>query len=159
MPVPTREDVFGPLFTQLQTVPGITTFSRRMMEYSEIAPDLLPALILWEQPEDTVYDGQGLPKNTWQAIIAVFFQNPEKPNSGDPNTATPGATIINPLIDAVRAALAPDSFMTGSYTIGGLVEWCRVEGKTIVETGDTDSDGRGGALIPIEILVPSLDGV
>lgn len=153
-----RETIFEALFEQLQTVPGITTYSRRMMDYTAIASKLLPALILWEQPEDTSHDGQGLPKNTWEAIIAVFFRNPSRPVGGDPNTAIPGATILNPLIDGVRLSLAPDNFMTNSYTIGGLVEWCRVAGKTIKETGDTDSDGRGGAMIPIEILVPTQDG-
>jgi hypothetical protein len=159
MTSPTREQVFAALFTQLKTAPGINTYSRRMSDYSAIPPGLLPCLILWEQPEETRYAGrQGLPVNTWEAVILIVFQNESKPHNGDPTTAVPGATIVNPLVDAVRAALAPDDISTNNYTVGGLVEWCRVEGKTVIETGDTDADGYGGAVIPLKILVPSQGG-
>src|SRR5579864_1378600 len=108
-PRPTREQVFGALFTKLQTAAGITTFSRRMLDYSVIAPRLMPILILWEMPETTDYKpGRGLPRDHWEALAVIVFQNTSKPQNGDPTTAVPGATIINPLIDAVRAALAPD---------------------------------------------------
>lgn len=130
-----------------------------MLDYSAIPPGLLPCLILWEQPEETRYEGHvGLPLNTWEAVVLVVFQNLSKPRGGDPTTAVPGATIINPLVDAVRAALAPDDPGSNNYTIGGLVYWCRVEGKTVIETGDTDADGYGGAVIPLRILVPSQGG-
>lgn len=154
---PTREAVFSALFTHLQTACGstFTTYSRRMMDYSAISPGLLPALILWELHSDTAYSGQGLPRNYWEGMIVVVFRNPSRPANGNPTTATPGASILNPLIDAVRAALAPDDVDGTNYTIGDLVTWCRVEGKTVVETGDTDADGRGGAVFPIRILVPS----
>jgi len=154
-PRPTREQVFGALFTKLQTAAGITTFSRRMLDYSVIAPRLMPILILWEMPETTDYKpGRGLPRDHWEALAVIVFQNTSKPQNGDPTTAVPGATIINPLIDAVRAALAPDDDITNSLTLGGLVEWCRVEGRTVVETGDTDANGFGGAVLPIRMLVP-----
>ncbi len=44
--------------------------------------------------------------------------------------------------------------MQNRLTLGGLVSWCRIEGRTVVETGDTDPEGLGGALIPLKILVP-----
>ena len=153
-PRPTREQVFSALFTQLQTAEGFTTFSRRMLDYSAIAPALLPILLLWEQPESTDWPHSGLFRDHWEALAVIVFQNTSKPSGGDPTTATPGATIINPLVDAVRNALAPDDPISNYLTLGGLVHWCRVEGRTIIETGDTDAGGFGGAVIPIHILVP-----
>lgn len=157
MASPSRAQVFSALFAQLQAACGasFTTYSRRMMDYSAIAPGLLPALLLWELHSDTAFHGN-LPLDYWDAAIVVVFQNPSRPNpAGDPTTAVAGATILDPLIDVVRAALAPDDVDGGNYTIGGLVHWCRVEGKTIVEVGDTDADGRGGAVFPLRIQVPS----
>ena len=152
---PTREQVYTALFTLLQTAPGFITYSRRVLDYSAIAPALMPILMLWEFPEESDYKpGRGLPRDTWEATVMIVFQNLSKPKDGDPTTAVPGSTIINPLIDAVRAALVPDDDTTNSLTLGGLVEWCRVEGRTIIETGDTDANGFGGAAIPIRILVP-----
>lgn len=152
---PTREDVFSALFDQLQN--GTTSFesySRRMMMYTDFAKDLLPALVLWEQPEETDWPGQGLFRDYWEAMVVIVFQNDSRPQNGDPNTAVAGATIVNPLIEEVRAALAPDDQFTNNLTLNGLVQWVRVEGRTIVETGDTDANGRGGAILPVRILVP-----
>ncbi len=150
---PSRETVFSLIFAHLQTAEGFTTFSRRMQDYSEIPPGLMPICILWEQPEQTEWDGRGLGKDYWHALVAVFFQNTSRPQQNDPTTAIPGSTIVNPLIDAVRAALGPDDGQN-NLTLGGLVNWVRVEGTTVVETGDTDASGFGGAIIPLRISVP-----
>jgi hypothetical protein len=153
---PTREQLFQALLDHLRAnTVSFQTYSRRMMHYSEVAEKLLPCLILWEWPENTDYrPGRGLPRDYWEAMVAVYFVNPSKAINGDPNTGVAGATIINPLLDEVRAALAPDDDTTNSFTLGGLVEWIRVEGRTIIETGDTDADGRGGAFMPVRISVP-----
>lgn len=153
-PYPTREQVFSALFEVLQTAPGFTTYSRRMMHYSVVAPKLLPILMLWEMPEDTDYrPGRGLPRDYWEALVVCIFQNTSMPTNADPTTAVPGATIVNPLLDAVRNALAPDDPTTNSLTLDGLVDWCRVEGKTIVETGDTEENGLGGFVMPIRMQI------
>lgn len=152
---PTREDVFQALFTRLQTAGEVfTTYSRRMMDYSVIPPNLMPILILWEQPEETEWGNRGTPKDYWEAIVFVVFKNVSRPIQNDPTSAVAGATIVNPLIDAVRTALSPDDPTEGELTLDGTVEWVRVWGRTLVETGDTESDGLGGAMIPVRILVP-----
>lgn len=151
---PTREQVYTALFDVLQTAEGFMTFSRRMLDYSAISPGLMPILMLWEQPEEAIFPHRGLPVDIWEAAVVIVFKNASRVTAGDPTSAVPGATILNPLIDAVRTALAPDDPMTNGLTLGGLVDWCRVEGRTIVETGDTDANGFGGAVIPIRIQVP-----
>ena len=93
LPYPAREAVFSALFTVLETAPGFTTFSRRMLDYSAVAPGLLPILMLWEQPEDTDYrPRRGLPRDYWEALAVIVFQNKSKVTQGNPNSATPGAT-------------------------------------------------------------------
>jgi hypothetical protein len=152
--MPTREQVFSSLFSLLQTVgatnspPMFNSFSRRFTAMpGNIPPLQLPQLILWEQPERSEFAGPSMPrKRIWNALVVVYFINPSK--------TVPGATIINPMIDAIEAALRYDNPATNRLTLGGLVEWCRIEGQTIKETGDTDSQGLGGVVIPVRILVP-----
>ena len=153
---PTREDVFSALFSYLEAnTASFQTYSRRMMDYSAIAPRLMPILMLWEQPEETDWPARGLSRDHWEAMLVIVFQNTSRPQQGDPTSAVPGAKILNPLIEEVRAALATPDDPTSNYlTLGGLVTWVRVEGRTIVETGDTDANGFGGAILPVRILIP-----
>ena len=151
---PTREQVFTALFTLLQTATGFETFSRRMLDYSEIAPRLLPCLILWELHGEVDRTGRGLRREWWDAMIVGVFQNPSRPQNGDPTTAVPGATFLNPLLDSVSTVLEADDPISNELTLDGLVQWVRIEGKLVVETGDTDADGRGGFILPLRILVP-----
>jgi hypothetical protein len=145
-----REAVFEALFALLTPLmPGsFATVTRRFTHPSQITADSnlpLPALMQWEQPEETKQQGMGLPEDTWEAWLVIVFKNPD--------VSVPGATILNPLLDAVRNAIAP-SPMTNVQNLGGLVTWCRVEGTTVKETGDTDTDYLGGAVIPVRMLVP-----
>jgi hypothetical protein len=142
----TREQVFQALFARMQTVPGITSYSRRMTYPQQVAPGDMPCLMQWEQPE-LARGATSLPdRRLWEAWIVVAFVN------GDATVA--GATIINPMIDAVYAALAIDDFGRNNCTLGGLVHYARIEGPIIKETGDLDSNGLGGAVIPIKIMPP-----
>jgi hypothetical protein len=125
-----------------------------MLDYSEIAPSLLPCLLLWELHGEVDRTGRGLQREWWDAMIVGVFKNPSRPQNGDPTTAVPGATILNPLLDSVSAVLEADDPISNELTLGGLVQWVRIEGKLVVETGDTDSDGRGGFILPLRIMVP-----
>ena len=151
---PTREQVFTALFNLLKTADGFRTYSRRMLDYSVIAPNLLPILILWELHGEVDRTGRGLRREWWDAMLVGVFQNQSRPQNDDPTTAVPGATILNPLLDATMAVLEADDPLSNELTLGGLVQWVRIEGMTVVEVGDTDSDGRGGFVLPLRILVP-----
>ncbi|MDE2467770.1 MAG: hypothetical protein KGL35_03270 [Bradyrhizobium sp.] len=143
---PTREAVFSALFTKMQAISLFATASRRMTLPQQIQPGNLPAIMIWEQPEHTkITTGQPAIRE-WEAWIVVVFKNTDK--------SIPGATILNPMIDAVEAALAPDDIGRNVNTLGGLVWYCRIDGTTTKETGDTDAAGLGGAVITIKIKVP-----
>jgi hypothetical protein len=142
----TREAVFQALFARMQTVPGMTTYSRRMTLPGMVPPLAQPMLMQWEQPE-IARNQTGLPdKRVWEAWIVIVFTNTSQ--------TIPGATIINPMIDALEAALAVDDFGRNVCSLGGLVHYARIEGSILKETGDTDTTGLGGAVIPVKIMPP-----
>ena len=66
-----------------------------------------------------------------------------------------GASMFYPLIEAVETALVtPDNPETGTLTLGGLVAYCRIEGRGMISPPDIDDNGQGMATIPLEIKVP-----
>ena len=154
--MPTREQVFSALQTLLSDVPGINFVSRRMMLPNDFTSSTgtvdtqLPCLLIWEQNEETRHTGpnQGLgipPKRTWEAWLVVYFKNT--------SATVPGATIINPILDAIETALAPN-VVTNTQTLGGLVSHTWIEGPTTVALGDVDTEGFGGAVVPVRMLIP-----
>jgi hypothetical protein len=144
--MPTREAIMQALFARMESVPGITSYSRRMTLPGQVAPLDQPRLMQWEQPE-RARNQTGLPdKRILEAWIVIVFTNPD--------STVAGATIINPMIDAVETALAVDDFGRNVCSLGGLVHYARVEGTIVKETGDTDTNGLGGAVIPIKIMPP-----
>lgn len=156
----TREDVFTALAALLTSVPGINSVSRRMSmpsEFSAARNDLrLPRLMIWEQNETTEQRGRGTPATrTWEAFLVVYFKNP---SIGGPNvnldSLVPGATIINPILEGIEAALTPSPSADNTLTLGGLVSHCWIEGTTTVALGDVDTEGFGGLVVPVKILVP-----
>ena len=63
-----------------------------------------------------------------------------------------GEQVLVPLADAIDAALAPDNPQTHTFTLGGLVQWCRVEGESEYDNGDLDNYAK--LIIPIKIWRP-----
>ena len=148
---PTRETVMTALFALVSgLVPPFTTVNRRMtmpgQGPSSLDPILQPALMMWEQHEHDERSERGTPVRLWYVWFVIAFRNDDRD--------TPGATILNPLIDAVRGALAPDSPGHNTLTLGGLVHAVYVDGPTVKHTGDTDAQGQGGAVIPVTVMVP-----
>jgi len=147
---PTRETVMTALFALVEDLPGFTTVNRRMTMPGQgpaaLDPIVQPALMMWEQHEHDERSERGTPVRLWYVWFVIAFRNDDRD--------TAGATILNPLIDAVRTALAPDNPVHNTLTLGGLVHAVYVDGPTIKHTGDTDAQGQGGAVIPVTIMVP-----
>lgn len=155
----TREAVMNALLTQLQTS-GTTfrTYSRRWLPWiddPQASLPNLPLLVQWESPvaEDYQRSGRGIPpKRLWDVRVLIYAKIPQGETLGVPDATTPGASVLNPLVDAVEAALDPGN-PDGVLTLGGLVIDCRIEGQIIKALGDTDPSGICGAIIPVRILV------
>lgn len=132
------------LLTRLSTATGFVEISRRVILPAKVEPLRAPTLRLWERPEPYQDTPSGLPVvHTMYVDAVIYFINKD--------VSIAGMTILNPLIDAVDDVLAgADNPSTNVLTLGGLVQWCRiVKGEIIKESGDTDTQGLGGAIIPI----------
>jgi hypothetical protein len=147
---PTRETIMQALFALVDGLPGFTSTGRRMTMPGQgptaIDPLLQPALMMWEQHEHDERSDRGTPIRHWYVWFVIAFINNDR--------NLPGATLLNPLIDQVCAALKPDNPVGNVLTLGGLVHAVYVDGTTVKHTGDTDAQGQGGAVIPVSILVP-----
>ncbi len=126
----------------MQSAPGIVTASRRGRLAQNVAPEDQPALFQEQVGEVVQYQGEGLPATyrlNVDLVLYVRVDDPEEPTSG----------ALNPLIDAVAAALEPEPFEE-TQTLGGLVYHCRISGKLDLIEGVLDGQAR--AFIPVEIL-------
>lgn len=65
----------------------------------------------------------------------------------------PGAPDLDAMMEAFEAAFnTVDNFSTGSNTLGGLVYWCRIEGRTFKDPGDIDNQTL--LIVPLLIEMP-----
>jgi hypothetical protein len=152
MAYPSRVAVYNALFAKFYGLPGFSTFTQKAVLPNEVTEESSPLLSLLHGNGDDKYDGHRLDKREWSAIVVIYFLKPD--------LSVPGCTIIDPLVDAVYDALQPDNLQQNVLVLRDpntgqqLASWVRIEGTTIVENGDTDTQGLGGALIPIRMLVP-----
>jgi hypothetical protein len=139
-----REAIISALFTLVSGAAGFKTTGRRLRAWDE-CPDQ-PALFLRVIAEDIEHKSIVFSTTTIHAEIWIYSQG-----NIDPDDVP--STDLNNLVDAVTSALAPDS-PTQQLTLGGLVSWCRVEGRIDYAPGDIGTQAI--AVIPVRILVPQL---
>lgn len=138
----TREAVFAALFAQLQAVPGLTLVSRRLKNTQDIAAEDFPAAFQVQGPQKIIYKG-GVP-----AVLDMEVSWVLSVNNDDPSSAP--STDLNNLIDAACAQIAPAPGFE-RQDLGGLVEYCAVEGTIDVVEGVLGN--RAVAVIPIRIVM------
>jgi hypothetical protein len=120
-------------------------FSRRVKLWSDVAGADQPALLVAEHGENVAYGGESLPgKTTLNVDLLVYVASGKDPD------AVP-ASDLNVALDALFACLAPGP-ADGRQTLGGVVAYCRIEGRIVKDPGDLD--GQGLALVPVKILAP-----
>lgn len=139
----TREAVDAALFAKLGGVAGFVTTARRFRHFADVAPADQPALFLVRRGEQ-VQRVPGMPPVYLVSYDALLYAN----THGD--TSVPPSSILNPLLDAVEAALQPDA-ITNKQTLGGLVQHAWIEGQ--IETDEGMLQEQGYALIPISVKV------
>lgn len=136
-----REPLYAALFARLAAIPGLKTASRRLRHWSDVGASEQPALFL-AQKSETAQTVTGQPTR-WALTADVYlYVNTPAPQS-------PGQAM-NPLLDAIEAALAPDSPARNANTLGGLAQYCRIEGA--IETDEGTLGDQAVAIVPIQIL-------
>jgi hypothetical protein len=137
-----RETIMQALFNLVSASASFVTSSRRLKLWTDVSPSETPAIFMHE-----VNDGYTSGKN-YLSIVEMNVELFIYTNPGMADGVIP-ASVMNPLLDAIDAALAP-SRVTNRQTLGGLVSHCWIDGKVMKDVGDMD--GQGVAIIPIKIL-------
>jgi len=138
-----REQIMQALFALVSGSSSFVTASRRLKLWTDVSEAEKPAIFQYER--DDVYSNgkQYLPIVEMNVELYVYTA------PGMDSGVTP-ISILNPLIDAIDAALRPGPASNGRQTLGGLVSHCYIDGKVMKDPGDIDGDGI--AVIPIKIL-------
>lgn len=148
-----REAIYAALFAKLSALtaggsPTFITAERRLRHWNDVPAEECPYLGMTQGPQ-AIQQQKGLPpKWTLGAKLYIYV----KTNAQSDPTVVP-ATLLNPILDAVEAALAADDGANNALTLGGLVSSVRISGQ--IDTSEGFLGDTEVAEIPIEIVVPS----
>ncbi|HVB17628.1 MAG TPA: hypothetical protein VNF04_13920 [Stellaceae bacterium] len=139
-----REPIYAALFALVAGAAEFVVVSRRPRHWSDVTPAEQPALFMRQKAEAASVPTLGAP-TVWKLGIELYLYA----HASDPYMAP--ATILNPLIDAVEAALAP-SAATGLQDLGlpAMVQHAYIAGK--IDTDEGVLRDQAVAIIPVEIL-------
>jgi len=137
-----REQIYTALWALGANAARFASANRRLRHWTDVAPAEQPALFMSEKGGQAAIKKLGAPI-VW-TLYAEFYAH-----SSDPYLAP--ATILNPLIDAFEAALAP-SPTSGIQNLGlpQMVQHAYISGK--VQTDEGVLGDQGIAIVPVEIL-------
>jgi hypothetical protein len=136
-----REAIYSALFAKVSQAATFETVSRRLQHWTDVSAGAQPALFQ-AQVDETAHTspGPGLPTTFILRVDLYIYANTQ----GDA-TLSP-STILNPLIDAVLATLAFEP-VSNKQTLGGLVDYCVVDGRIVTDEGVLGN--QGVCIIPI----------
>jgi hypothetical protein len=139
-----REPIYAALFGLLENAADFAVIDRRLRHWSDVAPAEQPALFMAQKSELATVGTLGAP-TVWTLSVDLYVYA----HSSDPYLAP--ATVLNPLIDAVEAALAP-SATTGIQDLGlpATVQHAYISGK--IETDEGVLGDQAVAVVPVAIL-------
>jgi len=139
-----REPIYAALFDLAAGAAGFVTAERRLRHWSDVAPAEQPALFMTQKSEVASVKMLGAP-TVWTLLVEFYLYA----HSSDPYLSP--ATVLNPLVDAVEAALAPAA-TTGLQDLGlpSMVQHAYIAGKIDTEEGVLGDQAI--AIIPVEIL-------
>lgn len=154
MAIITREEVSLALFNlagtaTIASAPAFKFKSRKLVLWADCPLERRPALYMAERIQSYMGAERPVPaKRTWNYSFFIYT------NAKNATDTNPGSAILNPLLDALLAALAPTGadLMQQRQTLGGLVNNAYVDGDVFFDPGDIDGDGM--AIVPVKVLVP-----
>jgi hypothetical protein len=139
-----REPVYAALFDRVAGAAGFVTIDRRLRHWSDVSAAEQPALFMLQTKETAATRALGAP-TVWTLNVELYLYA----HSSDPYQSP--ASILNPLLDAVTAALAPDP-TTGLQALGlpAMVRHASIAGK--IDTDEGVLGDQAIAIVPVEIL-------
>lgn len=141
---PSRETVFAALFQVLQNAYPWQTCSRTVKNIQDVQPESFPAAFQIQGTQAQHFKGAVPTVGDWNAQWILYAY------SDDPDVAS--STQLNAMVDAAIAALAPPEYGPDQkFSLGGLCEFCAVEGNVEIFEGVLGQ--RAIAIVPIRILI------
>ena len=139
-----RESIYAALFARVATAAPFVTVDRRLRHWSDVAPVEQPALFMRQISETAAGAERGTP-TVWTLAVELCVYA----HAGDPYFAP--AAVLNPLVDALEAALAPVA-ATGIQHLGlpNMIRHACITGKIQITEGVLRD--QAVATIPVEIL-------
>jgi hypothetical protein len=139
-----REPIYAALFALVAGAGGFVTTARRLRHWSDVGPAEQPALFMRQKSELASVPTLGAPA-IWRLAVELYLYA----HASDPYIAP--ASVLNPLIDAVEAALAPLA-ATGLQDLGlpAMVQHAYIAGRLVIDEGVLRD--QAVAVIPVEIL-------
>jgi hypothetical protein len=152
MSTATRNQVMAAILNVIQgmtfsaAINGTTTWntvSNRLRLFSDVAADQQPAAFLVTHNEMDEYRGLGLLRRRLNLGVWCYSRS----------DSTPGGPQLDTMLEAFEAAFnIADNFSTNCNTLGGLVYWCRIEGKIFKDPGDLDNQTL--LIMPLVVEMP-----
>lgn len=137
-----REAIYAALFERLRALDGVLTSSRYLLHWDDVPAASRPALFVSQGDQAQLDQSPGIPPR-WVLTASVYIYV-------NHNKTSPAGIALNPILDAIEQALTFDNIMKRTCTLGGLVEWCRVDGNIEVFEGFLGE--TGAAIVPIRML-------
>jgi hypothetical protein len=139
-----REPIYAALWLLASSAAAFVTANRRLRHWTDVAPAEQPALFMSEKGGQAVVKALGAPV-IWTLSADLFVYA----HSSDPYQAP--AIILNPLVDALEAALAAPA-ATGVQQLGlpSMIQHAYIAGR--VETDEGILGDQAVAVVPIRIL-------
>lgn len=144
-PLLTREPIYQAIFNLAAASAGYKTKSRKWRHWNDVAPADQPALFQVQTGETRLNVRRYHPTPYRLSVDIVIYAQQ------DDQAATPAA-VLNPLLDALQAAVAP-SAASALQTLGGLVQHAWIEGT--IEIFEGNLANQAVAIVPILMDVPA----
>jgi len=149
----TRETIYAALFQFWSNLtvggsPAFKTATRKLKIWELVAAEDQPALLQLQRRE-TVTKPRGLPAK-WTLSIDLYLYVHTGANTDQ--TIVP-SQLLNPLMDAIEAALVIDDRSNDACTLGGIVSHCFIDGAVEIFEGNLGDELV--AIIPIVVVVPA----
>jgi hypothetical protein len=152
----TREQVLNAIFSEIQSMtfgsPINTqttwlTTGRRLKLWGDVQGDSQPAAFLVEHEEHDEYRNLGLDRRRLNARVWCYAR------TDDPTIV--GGTLLNTMLEAFDAKFGMEGvndWSRNANTLGGLVYFCRLEGRVFKDPGDIDN--QAVLIVPLIVELP-----
>ena len=148
-----RESIYAALFTFWSnlTIGGSPAFkkaTRKLTIWENVAAEDQPALLQLQRRE-VVTRPKGLPPRWTLSVDLYLYVHTGAINDSD---IVP-SQLLNPLMDAIEAAMVVDDIGNNAVTLGGIVSHCYIDGA--VEIFEGNLGDQAACIIPLTVVVPT----